>query len=160
MGGTPTSCATCLAVCVMTTTQRLNAACSSRRRRLRHDPTLNCSNLWLAPRPRRRLQSHRVAERYSRSWPDANDHHYHACVPLGTITLYLWWKAGPDSTPDEIKEIGAFRLDLEKLLEGKYIRWEDEKERIVRLRFYRAPGNIIYIQTKADEPRIAVGTFP
>jgi hypothetical protein len=91
---------------------------------------------------------------------DASNCNYSSRVPLGTITLYLWWKAGPDSTPDEIKDIGAFRLDLEKLLEGKYVRWEDEKERIVRLRFRRASDNIIYIQTKTDEPRIAVGAFP
>ena len=93
---------------------------------------------------------------------DLNGQVRHDRVPLGTFTLYLWWKAGPDSTPDEIKEIGAFRLDLEKLLEGEYVRWEDEEKSSVRLRFYRASDNIIYIQTKSnpDNPRIAVGTFP
>jgi hypothetical protein len=81
-------------------------------------------------------------------------------IPLGTTTLYLWWKASPDSTPDEIEHIGAFRLDLDKLLEGGYVREEKGEPGKVRLRFCHAPDNVVYIQTRKGEPCIPIGKFP
>ena len=75
------------------------------------------------------------------------------------MRLRLSWKTGPKHTP---KEICVFVLNLQKLLKEKYVREElAEKDKGgIRLRFYHALDNVIYIQVNRKGSALPVGIGP
>ena len=93
----------------------------------------------------------------TRRWTlrEDNQSHYHGVVSLNEspLLLELLWR--PNATA-QVSRVGLFRLNLEKLLAGGYIR-RDPVDSIhgndVRVRFVQANGRF-YIQTRSGEPRV------
>ena len=92
---------------------------------------------------------------------DDNQQHYHGIVRLSSspVVVELRWKPNADATE---RPVGTYRLHLPELLAGDFVRFEreDEPGDAVRLRFYRGAGGVVYIQSRADRPRLAVGSVP
>jgi hypothetical protein len=90
---------------------------------------------------------------------DDNQQHYHGVVRLSENPLYveLYWKP---STRGREQRVGTYRLDLSGLLANEYVRYEQERAPgdEVRLRFYRGDRGVVYIQSHADQPALAIGT--
>ena len=90
---------------------------------------------------------------------DDNERHYHAVVRVSDSPVYveLLWKA---NSRGREQEIGLFRLDLAALLAEGYIRFERESapDDDLRLRFYRGDRGVVYIQSRAESPALAIGT--
>ena len=103
------------------------------------------------------------AEKCSRNWTgnDQTKRERHDVVRLdeSPLRLCLSWKTG---TKETAKPIGVFVLDLRKLLEEEYVRDEPGKEEEggIRLRFYHALDNVIYIQVNGKVPALPVGIGP
>ena len=83
-----------------------------------------------------------------------NHGHHHGIVDLSESPLYLElrWRA---SANDSVRPVGLFRLELNELLLGGYIRLEPAGSvgSTVRLRVVRDHDGRFYIQTKNDAPR-------
>jgi hypothetical protein len=90
----------------------------------------------------------------ARTWTirDDNSQHYHGVVRLqeSPLLLRLLWKASADAPQ---QEVGVYRLELDSLLAGGYIRREGASDE-VRLRFMRGDDDLIYIETKSGAPRL------
>lgn len=95
-----------------------------------------------------------------RKWTlrDDNHQHFHNRIRLSESPLFLRlrWRA---TARDAVREIGLYRLDLDTLLAGGYIRREPSQETrgLLRLRFFRGDDGVIYIQTRADHPALPIG---
>lgn len=96
--------------------------------------------------------------RHFRSWTgnDESGCHHHSAIPLRNSPLYLKlaWKRDSQS---HTCFVGNFVLNLELLLASGLVRKESSGH--VRLRFFHDIDDTIYIQTKCNEPRLAVGRF-
>jgi hypothetical protein len=93
----------------------------------------------------------------SRAWTlrDDNHSHYHSVVRIAESPLYLTlhWRESQD-TP--VLPVGVFKLDLQGLLAGGYIREEPvgSAGSDVRLRIIRDPAGGFYIEAKQEGPRL------
>jgi uncharacterized protein YndB with AHSA1/START domain len=90
---------------------------------------------------------------------DDNQQHYHGIVRLSESPLFveLLWKS---SSRGREQEVGRYRLDLAELLAQGFVRHERESASgdEVRLRFYRGDRGVVFIQSHADGPALAIGT--
>jgi hypothetical protein len=82
-------------------------------------------------------------------------HHHAKGVKLSECPLYLelHWKR---TRTGSIRRLGIFRLDLNGLLRGGYIRPESESPQCpeVRLRIFRADDGRFFVQTRHSEPEL------
>jgi len=91
---------------------------------------------------------------------DDNQRHFHGVVHLSESPLYveLLWKADARSRE---QLVGLFRLNLPALVTEGYARREREDAPSgdeVRLRFVRGERGVVFIQVRADEPGLPIGT--
>jgi hypothetical protein len=90
---------------------------------------------------------------------DDNQQHYHGVIKLSESPVYveLLWKRDDHGRE---QAVGIFRLHLAELLAADYIRYDQENTPgdDVRLRFHRGDRGVVYIQSRADRPALAVGT--
>jgi len=84
-----------------------------------------------------------------------NQAHHHVVVSLSESPLYLQlsWRATKNSPP---ALVGKFKLDLQGLLAGEYIREEPvgSSAKDVRVRIVRAPDGLFFVQAKQDGPKL------
>jgi hypothetical protein len=94
-----------------------------------------------------------------RQWTlrEDNQAHYHSVVSLSESPLYLQlsWRATKNSPP---ALVGKFKLDLQGLLAGRYIREEPvgSSAKDVRVRIVRAPDGRFFIQANQDGPKCSI----
>lgn len=90
---------------------------------------------------------------------DDNQRHSHGVVSLtdDPVVIELFWKS--DARGRE-QRVGLYRLHLARLLADGYVRYEREAAPgdEVRLRFYRGDRGVMYIQSRAEGPALAIGT--
>lgn len=90
---------------------------------------------------------------------DDNQQHYHGIVRLSESPLFveLLWKANARGRE---QQVGTYRLDLPALFAVGYVRYEPDgvSGDTVRLRFVRGERGVVFIQSHADGPALAVGT--
>jgi hypothetical protein len=86
---------------------------------------------------------------------DQSQHNHHSAVPMteDPLDLVLNWKA---SATAPAHHVGCFRLNLAALLSAGYVR-PDKKRAHVRLRFFHAADDCIYIEAHPGGPRLLVG---
>ena len=94
-----------------------------------------------------------------REWTLRDDkfQHYHGVVRLSESPMFLrlFWKA---TAGDKAQLLGTYRLNLRALLENGFVRMEyatDTTEHI-RLRFVRAQDDVVFVETRPGEPRLAI----
>ena len=91
---------------------------------------------------------------------DDNQQHYHGVVSLADspFLIELRWK--PESDGAE-QLVGCYRLRLPELLAGDFVRFEREGTAgdSIRLRFYRGAGGVVFVQSRADRPGLAIGSI-
>ena len=109
----------------------------------------------------RRVDSAQVSD-IQRDWTgndeSARNHNGVVYLKESPLRLRLSWKK---SATDTAQFIGVFDLDLQQLLDAKYVRTEPNKDQgAIRLRFYHGPGDVIYIQTNLQGPALPVGKVP
>lgn len=96
----------------------------------------------------------------SREWTgnDRVNQNFFGRVRLDESPLHirLYWKKH-DNAPRKL--IGAYRLDLDSLLDGGYLREVEGYPGEVLLRFQRANGGDIEIAINNHEPALKIGTF-
>ena len=98
----------------------------------------------------------------SRRWVlrDDNQQHHHGVVRSAhDVAIQLLWKSSRDGAE---LEVGYYRLHLPALCAGGFVRLEREDDPAagVRVRFYRGPDGVVYLQTRQDQPRLPVGEIP
>lgn len=90
---------------------------------------------------------------------DDNHQHYHGVVSLAdsSFLIELRWKPARD---DAEQLVGFYRLRLPELLAGDFVRFDREGTagHSIRLRFYRGAGGVVFIQSRADRPGLAIGS--
>lgn len=90
---------------------------------------------------------------------DDNLQQYHGIVRLSESPIYveLLWKP---AVRGREQEVGIYRLDLAALFAVGYVRYEPDgvSGDTVRLRFVRGERGVVFIQSHADGPALAVGT--
>lgn len=90
---------------------------------------------------------------------DDNQQHYHGAVRVSKrpLLLELLWK--PTATGAH-QRVGYFLLHLPELLAADLIRFDQEEEPgdRVRIRFFRAEDEIVYVQARAGGPRLPIGS--
>ena len=91
----------------------------------------------------------------SREWTGnaANDDHHHGLVSINETPFYirLLWQSRDG---DETVEVGSYKLSLQRLASGGFVRAEG---RHVRLRFVRDADGTVAIQVNDDGPALPVG---
>jgi hypothetical protein len=96
----------------------------------------------------------------SRKWigNDRSARNHHGIVNLDErpLRIHLSWKVSPGS---QVHGVGAFELDLHKLLEAQLIRRESSKPGKVRLRFWHGFDDMIYIQARPEGDALPIGQF-
>jgi hypothetical protein len=96
-----------------------------------------------------------------RDWTgnDESDRNHNGRIRLSEspLSLRLYWKKSPK---DSARLVGIFDLDLRRLLQAGYIRFEPKSENEIRLRFYHGWDNVIYIQVNLKEPGLPIGRVP
>lgn len=91
---------------------------------------------------------------------DDNQQHYHGVVSLADspFLIELRWKPASDGAE---QLVGFYRLRLPELLAGDFVRFEREGTAgdSIRLRFYRGAGGVVFVQSRADRPGLAIGSI-
>ena len=110
----------------------------------------------MSPELFRRFQSEVDLKPGHRHWigNDANGRHHHGMIPVEelTVDIHLEWKADAAARP---QEVGCYRLQIPVLLAARFVRTDGPGH--VRLRFVHAEDGNVYIQTRANQPRLVVG---
>lgn len=88
-----------------------------------------------------------------------NQAHHHGIVRLSESPLFLELHWRPTAV-DAVRPVGVFRLDLNGLLRGGYIRYEPVGSHgsDVRVRIVRDDDGSFYVETKQDEPRLLLAS--
>jgi hypothetical protein len=83
-----------------------------------------------------------------------NSHHGIVKIDENPFTLHLSWMTSSEGCN---YFIGTYRLNLRALLDEGYVRWKDESQRTVLLRFEHDRHGFIRIATKQDANGITIG---
>ena|SRR5882724_9811720 len=88
---------------------------------------------------------------------DDSQYHHHGLVPFdeAPFEIVLQWKSSKMASP---KLVGCYRLNLRNLCIAGYV--SEPRNGKVRLRFFHAPDDSIYIQRLgANAPMLVIGKF-